>query len=342
MPEGITDDQAVDSSATEDATPEDSSTTESQDAQAAESSTADGANEPTALDIVEKALGAEESPPSEDDGGEATPKESEPNKDEVKADLPDDPTEEELKDAPLTTKRRVESLLSQRQDLRTEVDSLKPQAEQWQHIEQFREAQGLKPEYVANAIQIAALIENEPEKAFEVVTKLHTMLSEKVGATLPGDLRESVKRGEITQDRAFDLSKAQAKSNVLQQQRANDLQRQEQSAEAVQLQEQTRVAAETSTKWDQTKAASDPDWQLKRGEVAKRVELRLRAEGIPETAKAMQAVLDEEAKSLEAFAGQFRSAGRSIQPTPSSASPRAAAPRVPRDHYEVVDIALGE
>lgn len=342
MPEEITDVQPVESSATEtpDATPAESSAAEPLDAQVAESSTAEGENEPSPLDIVDKALGGEETPASEDDG-EAKPKDTESKKAEVEEDLPDDPTEEELKDVAPRTQRRIEHLLGQRKDLRGEVEELKPQADQWAQIEKFREAQGMKPEHIANAIQIAALIENEPSKAYEVVSKLHEMLSQRVGATLSDDLRESVKRGEITRERAFDLSKAEAGNRVLEQQRTVDVERKEVQDQSDRLKEHTRVAADTSTAWDKAKAVSDPDWNLKRDEVAKRVELRLRADGIPSTAEAMRTVLDEEAKSVETFVGQFRPAGRKILPTPESASSRGAAPRVPKDHYDVVNIALG-
>ncbi len=339
MPEEITDVQAVESSATEpqDAMPAESSAAESLDAQAAESSTAEGDNELSPLDIVDKALGGEDPPASEDDG-KAKPKESESKK--VEDDLPDDPTEEELEDAAPRTQRRIEHLLGQRKDLRAEVENLQPQADQWAQIEKFREAQGMKPEHIANAMQIAALIENDPERAHEVVGKLHEMLSQKVGATLPDDLRESVKRGEITRERAFELSKAEAGNRVLEQRRTADAERREAQQQSERLNEQTRIAADTSTVWDKAKAVSDPDWNLKRDEVALRVGRRLKADGIPDTAEAMRKVLDEEAKALDALLGQFRPKGRTIQPTPSSASPRGAAPRVPKDHYDVVNIAL--
>ena len=344
MPEEGIDAEVTESSTveTQDVTPAESSPAEpAKDAQVAESSPAEGEKEPDFVGIVDKALGTEEPPASGDDGGEAGSKEPEAQKVEAEDGLPDDPTEDELKDAAPRTRRRIEHLLDQRKGLREAVDALKPAAEQWATIDSYRQQQNLKPEYVANAIQIAALIENEPAKAFQVVERLHGMLAQKVGVSLPENLRDAVKTGEITREHAFELSQAKAQASVLQEQRALDTQRREQSDRSNALTEQTRVAADTSTAWDKAKSTSDPDWQLKRQEVANRVELRLRSEGIPETSESMLKVLEEEAKAVESFAGQFRSVGRALKPTPDSASPRGAAPRVPKDHFDVVDMALG-
>lgn len=343
MPEEILDGNPADSSPADqtDVDVAGSSPAEKTDDSAA-SSPADGEKaEPSALDIVDRALGSEESPASEENG-EAKSKEQDPKgKSEGEAELPDDPTEEELKGVNPRTRKRIEALLDQRSDLRTKLEDVEPRARQWDQIEQFRQQNGMKPEYVANAIQLAAMIENEPDRAFKIVDQIHAMLAQRVGFSLSDELTQAVKRGEITKEAAFELSRARAMQGVLSEQNKRTAAQVAEVQEHARLAELTGSLAATSTAWDKKKATSDPDWNVKRVEIAKRVENRLKAEGLPQTAEGMRQVLDEEAAAVDNLIAQFLPKGRPVSASPESASPRGAAPRQPKDHYDVVDIALG-
>lgn len=343
MPENDTDVEVTESSTVEsqDVNSADSSGAETQDVTPATSSPAEGEKELTAFDVVEKALSTEEPPASEKENGEAEQKAEEPKKPEAEDKLPEDPTEEELKNAAPTTRKRIEQLLDTRKGLQEQVASIEPKARQWDQIEEFRKANGMQPQHVANAIQIAALIETDPSRAYQVVDQLHRALAERTGESLPTDLRDAVKRGEITRDRAFELSRAQAKSQTLSAQRQADAVRQDEDRQETDLRNQVASLGQTATAWDQAKLTSDPDWHLKRDDVAQRMQLRLQNEGFPQTAEAMRGVLEEEAKAVDAFVGRFRPAARTVVPTPPSASSRGETRPAPKDHYEVIDRALG-
>lgn len=354
MPEEITDVQAADSSAAE---TQDVSATESsavdqdvnsaassdadRDVTAADSPTAEGAKEESPLEIVEKALTPEESPPSEKQPGDA--EESAETKDEEKSDgdLPEDPTDEELEAFAPKTRKRVEQLLDARNGLKKQVGELEPKAQQWDEIEAFRQANGMKPEHVSNAIQIAALIENDPQRAFKVVDHLHRALAERTGESLQSDLAEAVKRGEITREHAFELSRARATSTVSQQQRDAEALRRQEVEQQTAIDQQVENLRQVSTKWDQKKLQSDPDWNLKRTAVAERMEARLHREGFPKDARGMVDLLEQELQKVESFVSNFRPKAKPITPTPQGASARQEAPRKAKDHYELVDIALG-
>lgn len=339
MPEDLTDVQAEGSSASElqDVTAAESSTAEPSDA-TADSSTAEGGKTPSLIDIVDKALGVEASPTS-DESRETKPKE--PKADKVDDELPDEPTPEEIASMAPKSQRRVYKLLDERVELRKQVEAIEPKARQWDQIEKFRAENGLSPEGIANAIQIAGLIENEPERAYEVITKLYDHLANKVGAALPEELREAVKRGEITRERAYELSKARASAAYTREQQQAVEARRRQQDEATRLHGQVESLTSVSTEWDKAKSVSDPDWMLKRQEVAEKVQLRLMRDGMPATAEAMRALLDEEAKKVDGFAGKFRTPARAITPSPIGGSSRGTPPAKPKDHYDVVNIALG-
>lgn len=331
-------DQAGSPAADQDVDPAGSSSASDTGDVSADSPPADGDKELSATDVVENALAPEDAPPSED--GETPPAEATPT-DETPAELPDEVSEDELKDVNPRTAQRIEQLLGQRVDLRRQVETLTPGSEQWDAVENFRKAQGMQPEHVANAIQIAALIENEPQRAFQVVDQLRTMLGNKVGAVLPDDLRDAVQKGEITRERAFELSQAKAGNTIAEQRRVSEAERSAGNEQDRALQTKTNTASATSTEWDRERAVNDPDWQLKRGQIASAVELRLVKEGIPDTAEAMRAILDAEAEKVNKFAGMFRPAGKTVKPTPGSAPAREAAPRKAKDHFDVVEIVLG-
>lgn len=299
-----------------------------------DSPSADGAKEPSLVDIIDKALGSGESPTS-DESGDAESKDA-----ESQEELPEEVTDEELAETKPKARARIEGLIQRRDELQGKVSELEPKAQQWDRVSTFMAEQNLKPEHVSNTLHIAAMIQNDPQRALEVVGRIYSALSEKAGTVLSPELADAVKSGEITRDRAVELSKAQAQSRMLSEQRDSEAQRRQAADESAKQQTQVKSLSEASSTWDKEQAARDPDWQEKRQEIANRVELRLMRDGMPSTAKEMRDILEAEKAAVEGFIGKFKKPDRKIDPSPTGGSTRIAPPEKPKSHLDALEIGL--
>lgn len=327
-----------------DANAAESSTAETDlDVTPAESSPAEG-EQPSFDDAIDAAFKeTEESPASEEAGkdaeGGADPKGAEAAKPEDE--LPDEPSEDELKKYPELTRKRVTTLLEQRRELRSQLEDVSPKAEQWDQVEKFREANGLSPEQLASAIQVAALMERDPVKAFEVIAPMVRSLADRAGYGLSDDLKEAVKTGEITHERALEVSRARAEAANAKAAQTRDAERAQQQTQTERQKQHVDTLTRFSQQWDAQQKATNPDWHLMRDEVAHRVGLRVKAEGLPKDVQTYQALLDDEVKTVKGFMSRL-----APKPTPtrrqavSDASTRSGD-SAPKSVNEAVDRALG-
>lgn len=323
------------SSADQDVTAE-SSTAEVQDV-AAESSPAQG--EKSLHDFVrEKVPGSEDSPTSES-GDDAPPKALDGAKPAAKEDaveeLDDDVSPEELASYKGKTRQRVQELLDARNDARAEVDSLKPKAEQWDRVERFIGENNVSAEEASNALQITAMINSDPAKAFQVLTPIYQELAKRAGMLLPEDLEGEVRSGAISRERALELSRARAGQQTTEQRATREMEQRRQQDEARQnaeLQQTLRTASQT---WDANRQAKDPDWHLKRDEVARRVEARFMKDGLPSDTAKLLGILDDEVKAVESFMKSFAPKPTRKDPVTAAASPRGAT--MPSNAKDVQD-----
>ncbi|MEQ9416657.1 MAG: hypothetical protein RJQ08_03840 [Salinisphaeraceae bacterium] len=160
-------------------------------------------------------------------------------------------------------------------------DELRGPAEQYRKIEGFMEAQRLSPEEVVEGYRVMALIKNDPAKALDVLSEYVDQLSGLTGRTMPADLAEKVRRGQIDQQTAEELARTRATGRLTEQQLAE--QRQAETARRVdETKAQVREAvgrAEASIR------ERDPDY----GKKEKLVQDRVRAI-VQETGKSPQTV----------------------------------------------------
>lgn len=290
------------------------------------------------LSVIEGALAPEEAPPSKD---EPEANASVDDEEDAETDLSEDPSEDELKAAAPKTRERMEKLLSQRHEAREQAKELAPKAEQWDRIEAFRKEQNLTPEHLANAIQITALIENDPARALEALGPVWQSLQQRAGAVLPDDLEAAVRSGEITRERALQVAKANATLTNAQTSQQRQEEARQQQAEAEKQAKATEMRSQAATTWETAKAASDPDWHLKRDQVADQFYARMMRDGAPETAEATTKMLEDAAAAVDKLIGNFRQKAPA-RPAPSAGvSPRSAGAPAPKSYLDVVEQALG-
>jgi hypothetical protein len=279
--------------------------------------------------------------PTEGEGGEApAPEETEPEDDGDE--LSDDPTDDELKGATPRAQKRIAKLLTQRKEAQREVETLRPDAENFRQVQSFMSENNLADAEVANLFQAgAALKSGTPDgykKFLELAAPLVQQALEATGQTLPADLRSQVDAGDMTEDVALEMGRsrhATAHAQAQAQQAASQVEA------TVAGQTQAQIA-QAVTAWSHRTQTTDPDFSRKT-DVMKRVSQALVAEnGLPQTPEAaveMAQKAHTEATQILRSAAPARPTRQ--QPTSSASSPRTGVKVAPTSLADIVSQGLG-
>ena len=95
--------------------------------------------------------------------------------------------------------------------VQSELQELKPLAERARILDDFVAKNRLDREDVANALQIAAVVRNDPAKALELLKPLVDQLSEYSGSKLPEDLQAKLDKGAISEEDAREIATLRGK-----------------------------------------------------------------------------------------------------------------------------------
>lgn len=294
------------------------------------------------IDVVDAALKGEEETPASDEQDTKTSSESE---DEAEAEqAPEDEADlSDLKDVSERTKARFDKLLGERGDLRTQVDELTPKAQEWDKVEQFREANGLSPADMAQALQFMALSRNDPRAALEQLRPQFEMLQSRAGEVLTPDLEAAVASGQITREHALSITRAQAAEAQTRAQAERGAKSEETRRQQEALTQRTEALTTVTESWEKTARAGDPDFMLKRNEIAAKAESIMRSEGMPEDDKGMRTLLDRAKKEVDGFANRFIPKKPAVIPDPASvSSPGRTKPEKFDSPMDAVNFALGQ
>lgn len=273
---------------------------------------------------------------------EASPA-SEPGSEEPASDTSekaDDLSDEEKRHFSERAQHRFRELVEQRRSvegerdqIRQELETVKPKAARMDQLLGYMEANKVSPEHLDNALGLTALINGgQYEKALPVLEALVTQVRAAAGDVLPPDLQQQVNLGYITEAHAKELHKAKLTVQRTTQQSQQDRERAEQQRQQRESQALIQTTASAADAWSAEQATSDPDWNLKRDLVTEKVEnligKRIREQGqagYPRTAKEVRDLLDIAKKEVEATIKRFRPAPKPIDPpvAGSNASPRS-------------------
>lgn len=314
-------------------------TTQNSDASSSASSTEQPA---TMLDAVQAALKPEASPASQEPGEAATAED--PASKTESEDPPEDDDKlspEELKALSQKTQTRFQKLTSKIKAKDGEIESLKPKAEEFEKISRFVSQAGLTNEDVGFLLQVGALARSQPDKALEHLLPFVQQLQQQAGEVLPADLQERVRLGYITEQDARELSKARSREQLATR-RADQSETQRREAEA--NSERQKIVDSTiaaSEKWESTQAAKDPDWHLKRNEVAEKVELAIYKEQTKRKEPAYFPNRDEIVKMSNAALDEINKRFKSRGPKPAEiipVNPGGAPPRTTPKPTSMLDV----
>lgn len=177
------------------------------------------------------------------------------------------------------TQARIKKLLKQTEAQAQEIAAYKPQAETLQRIQQYTSEAGLESQEVNTGFRIMALMKNDPVKAYEALAPIFNTLEALVGVKLPADLQQQVTDGEITQERAQELSRLRAAQGLSHVQQETSAKRTEAAnkakAENEAVQKLSTEVGSATTQWEERQKTSDPDFSLKQSRVMEAIELEL-------------------------------------------------------------------
>ncbi|GKT31951.1 hypothetical protein ADUPG1_006258 [Aduncisulcus paluster] len=234
-----------------------------------------------------------------------------------------DPDQAELDAMRPKQRKRVQQLLSQRNEARREVDSLKGDATNYQQIRTFMETNSLQDQEVAELFQLGAdLKSGNPErlgKFLERVMPIVQQAMELTGQKLPADLQAQVEAGDMTEDAARTMSRTRTQAAYA------DAQAQRATAQMQQTQTQVSQAQITSAieGWEQQIRQSDPDFDMKAQAMQRVAQAMVAERGLPQTPA--QAV--DYAKAAHAEVSKWM---KSSRPAPKASRPAPTTQTAPR------------
>lgn len=299
------------------------------DANPAQSSSADNEDakqaEPTELlDVVKRVVEkkAEEAEPSSSPEAEAGEAEAKP---EGEADDPD-------ADVPFHKHPRW-------QEMKSERDAYKVEAEQFRQITDFMQQSRLSSEEVAEGFAVMAALKSgsptELQEAYDWFVQNTQRLAESLGHNLPADLQAKVDDGLLDVDVAKEYARERARANLLESQ---DQQRQQQTEQEQQLQQvrQQQVQIATAVQdWEAGIKAKDPDYATKKAVLVEdqvRAIIQRNGGTPPRSTEEALALVQQAYGEVNDRIRAFIPKPRAVTPPPAGLSaPATTAPQTLRD-----------
>lgn len=345
------------------------------DSNPAATSTAEDAEKPSLLDAISSALNPEEekSSGSGDDEDAKAAADAATGKSEDKAagaegeDL-GEITDEELKGYHSKTRRRVKQLIGKAKGLEVEVTTLKPVAERMAKIDKFVEDNGLSKENMntlfegavklkkggltdedfRTGVEMMVAVNNDPQRAFELLMPLMETLAALTGEVLSPELAEQVNAGQITEEAAREISRARA-GRVIQTTQQTEAQKRSQTEAAAQaqaaLKQQGDAVATGITNWEANWKTRDPDYAIKSSLWRDKMDAYIarvatKQEPAPADAKAIVAVAEKLKKEVESTLLKLRPQRQAIKPTPHGVGTSTGSKAAPASLKEAIGNAL--
>lgn len=246
------------------------------------------------------------------------------------ADADDD--EPAPEDATPRLRKKINKLLSDRRELRKEVETLRPHAGIGAELTEFATANDLSGDDVANVLRMAAMIRaGDYESFYRAVSPFVRTAQEYLGVVLPTDLAGRVRAGHMTEQAAREFARQRY-----------DHQRSQLELEAsTQAAGQQRVRATQSevqravSSFEMRLSASDPDYKAKAPSVRRVVQAMLHERGgtiqnVNDALQITKAAYDEVNRQMRSF----QPVPRATRPQPNGATQTTSARAAPKTMME--------
>lgn len=202
------------------------------------------------------------------------------------------------------------------QELTRERDEFRTGHEQFGAIQSFMQENELRPQDVAEALQIAAQMNSDPAGALEALKGKMAGLQEFTGERLPQDVQARVDSGEIDERDAQALVRQRNENALLQRRSQEAEQRRQQESEAAQTQQVQQAMASAANAAQQELAKGDPDFDRKYPWIEKELRLLIAQEqprNADQAAQLVRTAHSNVTRDLEKLAPR-----RQVRPGPSS------------------------
>jgi len=168
-------------------------------------------------------------------------------------------------------RKKINKLLKQRRELRSENAQLKPVAEIGSQLETFAKTNDLSGDDIATALKIAAARRAGHQAFYEAIAPYVRESQEYLGIALPQEVRQMVQSGQMTEQMAKEYVRQQMDHQRLQAERSY-----EQNSFAKQAYQQAQDQVNRSViAFEQQLAASDPDYKAKQASVLRTAQAML-------------------------------------------------------------------
>jgi hypothetical protein len=251
-----------------------------------------------------------------------------------------DPTEADLRKLRPETRRRVEQLLSQRNDARRALEQVQPELNQHRQLQGYLQSNQLAPDDVNITLGLLSVLRRGDYQGFLTGVMPYVMAAqEAVGQRVAPDLQKQVDDGLVSEEAARELTRTRHRAT----QAEARLQEQSRAAAAAQQDRSVMAIRQAVDSWEANVRSRDPDYAYKADAVRRFSQALLQERGIPQTAEQAvaltQAAYDEASRVL----ARMRPQPQPTRPTPSGihvAAVNGAAAAEPRSMREAVLLAL--
>jgi hypothetical protein len=294
-----------------------------------ETSTDTGTSKESLLDAVLKVVPATtESDILAPTDQQAPPEAAEPDSQQAETEEPEADDDEPTNDMAPLVRKKINKLLKQRRELKTELSQLQAPAQIGSELEAFAKTNDLSGDDVAATLRMAAMLRAGDYRSFyEAVAPFVRTAQEYLGIVLPGDLAEQVKQGQMTENAA----KAYARQRFDGQRSQFELESATQVHQRQQVQAVQNDVQRAVSNFELRLSANDPDYKAKAPAVRRHAQALLfekggTISGVDEALAITKAAYDEVNRQMRAF--QPRPVATHLHPNGATQTPSArAAPK---------------
>lgn len=156
---------------------------------------------------------------------------------------------------PFNSHPRFRELVKERNEFKQKTEQAEPALKRDAALAKYCQENSISNEEFISAMEVAALLHNDPKKALDTLRNYVETLELTLGNKLPTDLQKEVDDGAISEARAKELASLRVK--------AQGLEYTGKKTEAQVVQERQQVITNAVNSWDQSKRSSDPSYDKK-------------------------------------------------------------------------------
>lgn len=219
---------------------------------------------------------------------------------------------------------RFQKVIHERSTFKKELETLKPDAEEWRAVKTFMDTNALTPDEVAKGFQIMAAMKNDPIRARDMLASYWGKLEEFAGAKLPEDLKEKVDQGEVDEAVASELARRRNEADFLRAQQYMAEQRKAEASLAEQQAQHQSMMRSTVIDWENGIKTRDADYSVKQPFLLDKVRAAM-AQTPPQTPQDAVALVEQAYREVNDSLKRFvpnRPAANTLKSETSSANVR--------------------